>query len=179
MQAFESVRYACLMSRSAPRVRIRAAVLADAGILLEWRNDPLTRRMSLQTESVSSAQHVPWLEASLLSPLREIVLGEDAVTGKLVGTCRFDIDASAPGTAEVSITVAPDARGRGYAGALLRAAIDEFSGVHPDIETLTAVIRPENTASIQLFEAAGFIRAGECIEAATYSRSSGAGEQIP
>lgn len=147
-------------------------------MLLAWRNDPLTRRMSLQTDAVSPADHIPWLDASLASPLREIVIGEDAETGLPIGTCRFDIDEDSP-TAEVSITVAPSARGRGFAKALLSGAIDRFARDHADIVTLTAIIRPANAASVQLFGAAGFSRVHEGSEADTYSRPSGAGEQVP
>jgi L-amino acid N-acyltransferase YncA len=63
------------------------------------------------------------------------------------------------GVAEVSIYIAPSARGQGYGRTLLRALIErsEANGIW----TLQAGIFPENVASIGLHKACGFREVGE------------------
>lgn len=138
---------------------MRDATIADADALLSWRNDPLTRQMSLQTDEIPRDAHMRWLERSLAAPDRILLIGEDSGTGVAVGMCRFDLDGRR--RAEVSIGVAPAQRGRGMGTALLAAGIAAFQTARPDIDTLTAVIRSTNAASIRLFEAAGFRRVAE------------------
>lgn len=160
------------MTPHAESIRTRAAALDDAMLLLAWRNDAVTRRMSLHSEAVSLEEHLAWYTASLSNPLRVIFIGEDAETGVAVGMVRFDSDASPSPIAEVSLNIAPEQRGRGLGRAVLEAAIVALDARHPEIRALTAVIRPENTASVRLFEAAGFHRIGESRETLTYRRDS-------
>ncbi|MEV4427903.1 N-acetyltransferase family protein [Streptomyces sp. R-07] len=58
------------------------------------------------------------------------------------------------GVVEHSVYVHPDARGRGVAGALLKALIDSTEAA--GIWTIQSGIFPENTASLALHERAGF-----------------------
>ncbi len=58
-----------------------------------------------------------------------------------IGTCRIDGD-------EVSYTIAPEHRRRGYATALLVLVREQFG-------SLRAEIKPENAASIKAATAAG------------------------
>lgn len=141
-----------------PAVRLRPAVAADSDRLLEWRNDPVSRAMSLSSEFISREQHEGWYAASLASDRRVILIGEDRATGEPIGMCRFDLEAD--GTAEVSINVAPRRRGGGIGSALLTAGLEEFARSHPAVREVGALIRVENPASIRLFEKAGFSRAG-------------------
>jgi L-amino acid N-acyltransferase YncA len=158
---------------------MRHATMADAETLLAWRNDPHTRRMSLQTDEVALERHLGWLERALTSSARVILVAEQAATGAAVGMCRFDIDELCPERAEVSVNLAPDQRGRGMGSALLGDGIAAFAAMHPEVRTLTAVIRPENAASVRLFESAGFLRAGAEETLLHYERSSPGLEQLP
>ncbi len=123
-------------------MRLRPATLDDARRLFEWRNDPVTRAMSVHRDPVAWDDHLAWLEASLANPLRRILIAEDGVP---LGTVRLDRDIRT----EVSITLAPSARGHGRAAPILRLATE---GRGPFI----ARIRPDNPASRRAFEAAGF-----------------------
>lgn len=58
------------------------------------------------------------------------------------------------GVVDHSVYVRPDARGRGVAGALLKALIDSTEAA--GIWTIQSGIFPENTASLALHERAGF-----------------------
>ncbi len=133
---------------------IRPATTADSALLFEWRNDALTRAMSVSTDPVAWETHAAWFARSLADPNRRIYL-VCLVDGDVpAGMCRFDRDADA-GSAEVSINLAPMLRGRGLAVPLLRCAIGTFLA-DGDCR-LTATIRHDNVASRKCFEAVGFV----------------------
>jgi L-amino acid N-acyltransferase YncA len=62
------------------------------------------------------------------------------------------------GVAEVSVYIAPQARGRGIGRALLEHLVQESEAL--GLWTLQAGIFPENDASVRLHERAGFRRVG-------------------
>jgi len=123
-------------------MKLRAATLDDAQLLFDWRNDPVTRAMSVSRDPVDWEGHLAWFKSALASPVRSILIAEDGVP---LGTVRLDKDIRT----EISITLAPAARGHGLATPILRLATD---GRGPFI----ARIRSGNIASRRAFEAAGF-----------------------
>jgi len=123
-------------------MRLRPATPDDAQALFDWRNDPVTRAMSVSRDPVDWQTHLDWFRSALQSPVRSILIAEDGVR---LGTIRLDKDIRT----EVSITLAPAARGHGLAAQILRLATD---GRGPFV----ARIRPDNAASRRAFEAAGF-----------------------
>lgn len=136
------------------RVRARRAVADDAAMLLDWRNDPATRAMSRTNDPVAPDDHRRWLDSVLADDDRTLLV---ALLGdEHVGTVRFDrVD---PGLWEVSITMAPGARGRGLARAVLGAAEQAWRrDVGPEPAVL-ACVRPDNPASARVFVGAGYVR---------------------
>lgn len=123
----------------------RAATPADSDRLLAWRNDPVTRRWSVNQDPVPQDVHRAWLAKALAT--RHLLIAEEA--GTPVAVVRFD--PSVPGEVEVSITLAPHARGRGLARPVLEAAHDHLT----DTRVLARVHR-DNTASRRLFASAGY-----------------------
>jgi RimJ/RimL family protein N-acetyltransferase len=77
--------------------------------------------------------------------------------GEAVGQVRVDRDG---GIGTVSIAVAPDHRGRGFAAAMLRAMLVEVvrNGIVGELE---ARVHPDNTPSARAFESVGFTPTGE------------------
>jgi len=122
----------------------RAATPDDARDVWEWRNDPLTRAMSRNSDEVAWAGHEAWFLRTLADPATTLLIGE--VGGEKVGMVRFD---HGPET-EVSINVNPACRGRGYGLALLQAGIAQVGG------EIFAEIKDDNLASRRMFERAGF-----------------------
>lgn len=116
---------------------LRPATLDDARNLWLWRNDPATRGNSITTDEVPWESHVRWLEASLGNPERTLLVAE---TDAPVGTVRIDAQ-------EISWTVAPEARGKGIAKAMVAAASSPG---------MVAMIKQVNTASQRVAESAGF-----------------------
>jgi RimJ/RimL family protein N-acetyltransferase len=125
-------------------VRLRPATMNDAELLFDWRNDPLTRAQSLQRQPVEWREHLVWLANSLQNPGRRLYIGE-AVTeaeqaAALLGTVRFD---RGEWSYELSWTVAPDQRGKGWGKKLVAALI----ACLPAGACYRAVVLTDNPAS--------------------------------
>ena len=128
---------------------VRSAVWTDWEPVLRWRNDPVTRRFSFQTDEVDEASHRAWFERRLADPHCRVLIAEAASVP--VGQVRLDL---AGDRATVNIAVAPEARGAGHGAATLRGAVDIARQL--GIVRLDAEIKPANEASLRLFRAAGF-----------------------
>ena len=129
---------------------LRPATEGDSDRLLEWRNDPLTRAMAISQAPVPPADHERWLATRLADPATLLTIAEQ--NGVPVGTVRLDRRGA---EAELSITIAPGARGRGLARPAIELAV-EHARREWGVTRVTARIRPENTASLRAFAAAGF-----------------------
>lgn len=93
-------------------------------------------------------------DAAKLPGHRFVALDADgAVLGWVAASAVSDRCAYA-GVVEHSVYVAPAARGRGVAGALLKALVESTEAA--GIWTIQSGIFPENTASLALHERAGF-----------------------
>ncbi|PKM17369.1 MAG: N-acetyltransferase [Gammaproteobacteria bacterium HGW-Gammaproteobacteria-15] len=125
-------------------VRLRFATMADAERLLHWRNDPDTRRFSLNPEQVTAQQHIHWLQQSLSNPQRRLYIAEYA--DQPVGTVRVDSTADSH---RISWTVAAECRGKGLAKAMVKLLVSQLTG------TIVAEILPGNTASVKVAQHAG------------------------
>ena len=146
---------------SAP-VILRRAAQDDALDVLRWRNDPVTRAMSRAQDVVEEAAHLAWFARAIDDPRRTLLIGE--LGGQKVGIVRFDHGEET----EVSINLNPDCRGRGLSYALLSEALAYASG------PVIAEIRPENLASVRLFERAGFVFTDRPDGLPRYTRAAGA-----
>jgi RimJ/RimL family protein N-acetyltransferase len=136
------------------RIALRPAVRADADRLLAWRNDPATRDASRNSEPVTVAEHEAWFAAVLADPDRELLVG--ASDGTSIGQVRFD--RLGAGRWEISVTVAPSARGIGVGRALITAGIEWLWARHPDARVVEALARTENDRSLRAFLACDFER---------------------
>lgn len=131
-------------------MRVRDAALADAQLLLTWANDEETRRQSFSPQAISLEQHLDWLHGVLADERRTIYIAERAA--EPVGTVRFE---RADDVDVISVTVAPEHRGRGLAASILAAGTNRWRDSHPG-SRIRAEIRAGNEASIRAFHRAGF-----------------------
>lgn len=116
-----------------------------------WRNDSLTRLMSLNSEIISWDSHKTWFTESLHSRTHHLFIGE--VDGQGIGLCRFE-EVAGKDLCEVSIFLNPLFRGKGLSAELLRLSI--LSLRHFCASTLCAKIRSDNQPSIKIFKSCGF-----------------------
>ena len=118
----------------------------DIEILLEWRNDPLTRAASHSTNEVTRDEHEKWLRATLNNPNRQLYIAEE--NGIPVGTVRADFDSS-DGSYELSWTVSPIDRGRGVGKRMVALLANQIKG------SIRAEIKVGNIASVRIAESSG------------------------
>lgn len=124
-------------------VRLRAARTTDLEALLRWRNDPVTCANFKARNPFTRHGMECWLDAALSGPGVSLRIAEQDEQD--VGVLRVDADGA------VLIIVAPEARGRGVAGGMLR---------HLPRMPLFAEIKETNMPSRRAFQRAGFRRAG-------------------
>jgi spore coat polysaccharide biosynthesis predicted glycosyltransferase SpsG/RimJ/RimL family protein N-acetyltransferase len=147
----------CLGARRDAGLEARPATASDAELLRGWRNDPSVRSASRSTEEITAQAHVAWLTGVLEDDARVLLVVEQ--DGKPLGTVRFD--RLHERLWEVSITLAPDARGRGLAHGVLAAAETAWRRQVGDGPAVLACVRPANASSARLFLRAGYRPAPE------------------
>lgn len=138
--------------------RIRLATADDWELLLRWRNDEQTREHSIDQNPVAEADHRAWLEASVVSDDRHLFVVE--VDGEPVGTTRLD---SRDTGWEISITVAPEHRGKGLGSVLLDVTADWFDE-NIGANVILSTIKPSNPASLGLFAKKGYVVVREDVD---------------
>ena len=132
-------------------MNIRHANSEDGEEILRWRNNAITREMSLCTKVVSVDEHDRWMRSRLVDDKSMLFIGQEGESK--VGLCRFDLNQCSE-CAEISIVVNPDFRGKKKAKTLLIGALKAF---HARVRTpVYARIKKRNLASQSVFTANGF-----------------------
>lgn len=131
----------------------RTTTMDDAEMLMRWRNDPITVASFRSNRAVSLIEHTKWLRDRHKHAEKLTFICED--DGKPVGTVHMDKMEHKDNGYEVSVTVAPEARGRGLGASMLKM----ICGAYPDA-TLYTEIKFDNPASMKSFAAAGFVQIG-------------------
>lgn len=142
------------MTSSEPttRLELRPAELDDADLLLRWRNDPETRSYFFGQAAVPEDQHVRWLRRKLAAPNESRIYIAERATAP-VGQARVDrLDA---GFGEISVSLDPAHRGEGLGSELIALATARAAD-ELDLQTIRAVVKPGNQASLRAFERAGY-----------------------
>jgi RimJ/RimL family protein N-acetyltransferase len=108
--------------------------------------------MSRTNDPVAPDAHRRWLDGVLGDDGRLLLVA--SIEDEAVGTVRFDREAD--DLWEVSITMSPDARGRGLARPVLAAAERAWRRQVGTTPQVFACVRPDNAASARLFVGAGY-----------------------
>ena len=128
---------------------LREAKFEDWEILLEWRNDPISRMNSFDQNIIDEETHKDWLFKSLRFRSRKIYILEDSINGPL-GTIRCDTNPD--NTKTLSWNINPKERGKGYGTLILEMFLEDSAG------EFLAEIKDSNIASIKLAEKNGFTK---------------------
>jgi RimJ/RimL family protein N-acetyltransferase len=131
-------------------MQLRNATYNDWKILLDWRNDSITRENSFDQEEISEQTHKIWFNKSLSNSNREIYILED--NNVPVGSIRSD---NINDQYLLSWSIAPDQRGKGYGTKILEIYLQDKKG------EFLAEIKPENIASIKMVQKNGFKQLNE------------------
>ena len=133
-------------------IKLRPADRRDAQDLLAWRNDPLSRSMSMQVAPIALEEHMTWYERALTNTDIAILIAES--DGEKVGMVRFQRDGS---DWEASINVNPAHRAQGFGRHILALGICEIRQRYGNFRII-ARVKPENLASLRVFHHCGFRR---------------------
>ena len=133
------------------KIKIRPANLKDCKSLFDWQSDKLSRTMFFNGSSPSIEEHEVWFKSSLCNVDRALYVGE--LGYKKLGVCRFDFLESEQ-LAEVSINMNPSMRGCGLGKKFLFESIECY--LEKNKYNLLAKVKPNNLASLNVFESAGF-----------------------
>jgi RimJ/RimL family protein N-acetyltransferase len=131
------------LNESTESLSLRPVSLGDAELLLDWRNDPATRKASHNTDKVRLHEHRDWLSNSLRNSNRRLYIAEE---GFPVGTVRADLS---NGVWELSWTVNPAARGKGVGKRMVKLLAMKIA------EPIRAEVKKGNSESARIAEHAG------------------------
>ncbi len=133
-------------------IKLELATIEDSRDIYQWRNDPLTREMSINTQIVKISVHRKWFNSSLENKDRHLFMCVDINKNK-IGLVRFDIEGD---TGLVSINLNPNKRNQGLAKLCLKESIIKLQNCSPKIRILKAKIKKINYPSKKTFEGIGF-----------------------
>jgi RimJ/RimL family protein N-acetyltransferase len=130
---------------------LRQARPDDEDRLRRWRNEAATQAASFTSAEVSVDEHQRWFARKLQDPDCVLLIVE--VDGHPAGQVR--LDRLNPDVAEISVGLAPEARGRGLGREAIRRAVREAPRLL-HVKEIAARVKPDNRASLSAFVAAGF-----------------------
>lgn len=131
---------------------LRRVQEADKELLYEWANDPITRAQSFSVKPILWEEHVAWFERKMQDSTCYHYLLED--DGVAVAVIR--LDETVKNCYQVSTSVAPLERGRGYGKALFRMVFTRIFRDIPEIALLYAEVKKANKASCHCLEVNGY-----------------------
>ena len=130
--------------------KFRKATHADKEILLKWINDPLSRKMSLNTEKISYQEHNLWFLKSLRNLDTSLYIYEEInENGKNKPIASLRVDKRNK-RKYLSWNVSEKMRGKGVGGTMLCDFINKFRGNY------YAIIKKDNLASMSICTKSGF-----------------------
>jgi len=134
------------------RITVLRATENDSKDIWEWRNDELTKKMSITTDSVSWETHSSWYQKSLVNQNRYLYIGFLNDSEK-IGMCRLDLDSNT-NISEVSINLNPQHRSKKLSSQLLSQTIAKY--LEDKNTDLVARIKKTNILKIKCFAKCGF-----------------------
>lgn len=132
---------------------LRLADISDLDMYYEWANDPVVRSNSFNSAPIPYEDHVKWFNKAVSRD--DVVLYVLMDADKAVGQIRINITNS---VAEISYSIASDFRGMGYGSKIVLLLIDKIRVDRPEIQTIRARVKPDNNASLKVFENQGFTK---------------------
>ncbi len=144
-----------LLEMRAAMLVLRPVAESDARTVWEWANDPVVRGASFSPDPIPWDRHVAWFAAKRGDPACRFYIGLDPDRVPL-GQIRFD--GRGPDV-EVSVSLDPKFRSRGYGSALILAASRKVLD-DDRVQRLHAYVKPGNEPSVRAFLKAGYRDAG-------------------
>jgi UDP-2,4-diacetamido-2,4,6-trideoxy-beta-L-altropyranose hydrolase len=150
---------AALVPPKPTELRLHKAHPADCELLYDWRNEPLAREMSLNSDLIAWESHARWFEARLRNPDVELFIA--SIDGLPAGQARLEYTGD---EAVLSYSVEPVLRGLGFGKAIVQNAL-QCAGRQP-AAGFVARVKATNAASRRIFESLGWsdsVEGGEIV----------------
>lgn len=133
------------------KCRIRRATEEDCELLFQWANDSLVRQNSFSSTPISWEEHTAWYAD----------LRKRADCGQYIYLCEEEPVGQARVTvsgeeAEVGYSICAASRGMGHGTRILQMLADAVKKDFPQVKTMVAKVKTENTASQKAFEHIGY-----------------------
>ena len=125
---------------------LREVKKSDWKVLLEWRNDKITRQNSFNSDLVSVSEHKEYIKNTINNPNRILFILE--YNEIPVGTIRED--RSEKDDLELSYTISPMYRGKKIGQIMMSLYLIERKG------SFLCEVQEENISSIKMIEKLGF-----------------------
>jgi len=135
-------------------VHFRLATIDDTELYFKWANEKSTRQQSFNSEPIPFQQHCNWFIAKLNSDACKLYIME--YQGTPVGQIRFDIKNK---NAKISYALDVNYRGKGLGRLLLKGGVRRMKKDLPQITQIVGYVKPENLASVNVFQKLNFIKA--------------------
>lgn len=140
-------------------LRLEPAKEAHCELIYNWANDPETRKQSFTTAQIPWEEHKTWYYNSLQNPARKIYICYHEDTP--IGVFRIDLSGDAGRKAEISYSIAPGYRRRGYGIEMLRAGELQLAEDFEGLQTLCAKVKRQNEASCRIFRGLNYAESAE------------------
>lgn len=134
-------------------LELRAATSQDSRDLWRWRNHPLVRKWTFNSDTIPFSHHARWFRKKLADAGSKIYIGQMPVLGK-IGQVRFDRGGLK--TALININLNPRYMGRGLGSRLISAATRAYLAEQSEAARVKAEVLSTNAASRKAFLRAGF-----------------------
>ena len=135
-------------------IKILKANSIHSKMIWEWRNDPLTIRMSSKNKRVSWQQHNKWYEKKIIDKASNIYMAKK--NNSYLGVVRYEQIPSNKSIYEISINISPEQRGKGIGRLVLQKSINCFLKDESCCNLIKAKVKKENIPSIKTFLKCGF-----------------------
>lgn len=143
---------AALMVTDSSELYLRSVAPGDKAVLLEWANDPVTRRNSMRQSPISEAEHHRWFEKCTQNKESCKFYIVETRQGVSIGQVRFEL---VDQQWELHYSLSPVFRGLRLGKRLLEMALREISAVG-QVNSVVAKARRENIPSQKVLESVGF-----------------------
>ena len=126
--------------------KLRKVTISDCKILLEWRNDKITRQNSFNSELISINTHKEFIKNTLINTDRNLfILEYNEIPVGTIREDRLDKDEF-----ELSYTISPMYRGKKIGQIMISLYLIERKGY------FLCEVKEENIPSIKMIEKLGF-----------------------
>ena len=128
----------------------RKATSSDEDLLLNWANNPETRKNSFNPKAINPGEHQKWFKSKLDNPKVLMWILEELNTP--VGLVRLEKEED---VAVLNYLIAPDERGKGLACKMLKISMEKTGNCWGNIRVLAYTV-PQNMPSIKTLIKSGF-----------------------